>query len=130
GTKAVASRLRAFDTGSFERESPRDKRLASLSTFCAKPLPTVKILLLIVYVIICALANHDSRFATILPRCACDLCDLYGVSHFSTCNVNFYGAKIVSVTRGLGPQIDTVGVCGSNPHAPTISLSSDLNRLL
>src|SRR5258705_13254479 len=42
----------------------------------------------------------------------------------------FYGAKnVYALYAALGPRLDTVGVWGSNPHAPTnfLSKSSLLN---
>ncbi len=43
------------------------------------------------------------------------------IRDFSSRDVSFYAAKNdYALYAAVGPRIDTVGVWGSNPHAPTI----------
>ncbi|MDX6445650.1 MAG: hypothetical protein QOH71_2724 [Blastocatellia bacterium] len=46
------------------------------------------------------------------------------MSDFSSRQGMFYGAKnVYALYAVLCPRLDTVGVWGSNPHAPTIIIS-------
>ena len=47
------------------------------------------------------------------------------IRHFSSRDISFYAAKAdYALYVAVGPRIDTVGVWGSNPHAPTNALNN------
>ena len=47
------------------------------------------------------------------------------IRDFSSREISFYAVKAdYALYVAVGPRIDTVGVWGSNPHAPTISINN------
>jgi len=53
------------------------------------------------------------------------ICFIQRIRDFSSRGISFYAAKADYALYGaVGPRIDTVGVWGSNPHAPTIPFNN------